>query len=77
MKNTPTAQAVNHAARIISFVIRDKSRAKQIETEINSGTYSSIDDVMFKIRQLVGDMPGMSKYIQNAKQALELHSTLK
>ena len=77
MKNTPTAQAVNHAARIISFVIRDKNRAKQIETEINSGTYSSIDDVMFKIRQLVGDMPGMSKYIQNAKQALELHSTLK
>ena len=37
MKNTPTLQAVNHAARIISFVIRDKSRAKQIETEINSG----------------------------------------
>ena len=76
MKNTPTQQAVNHAARIISFVIRDKSRAKQIETEINSGVYNSIDDVMFKIKQLVGNMPGMGKYIQDAERALEAHAKL-
>jgi len=76
MKKEITQDAVNHAAAIVTFVIRDKNRAKSIYTQIVSNEYETIDDVMLKIRTLVGDMPMMGKYINDAERALQLHQTL-
>ena len=76
MKKEITQDAVNHAAAIVTFVIRDKNKSKSIYAQIVSDKYDTIDDVMLKIRTLVGDMPMMGKYINDAERALQLHQTL-
>jgi len=76
MKKEITQDAVNHAAAIVTFVIRDRNKSNDIYTQIVSDKYETIDDVILKIRTLVGDMPMMGKYIDNAERALQLHQTL-
>ena len=76
MKEKITQDAVNHAAAIVTFVIRDRNKSNDFYTQITSGEYETIDDVMSKIRTLVGNMPGMGKYIDNAERALHSHKML-